>query len=136
MTILVTGGAGYIGSHVVQELLDRRQSIIVVDNLSTGFRGAVPSEAQLFVGDFGDEGFVSRLMMEYRVEAVMHFAASTVVPESVVDPIAYYRNNAAGSLSLLSAAIRARIRRRACNLGGCPACFTLEAGQVGPERRQ
>ena len=76
MTILVTGGAGYIGSHVVQELIDRRQSVIVVDNLSTGFRRAVPSEAQLFVGDFGDEGFVSRLMMEYRVEAVMRFAAS------------------------------------------------------------
>jgi UDP-glucose 4-epimerase len=110
MTILVTGGAGYIGSHIVHQLIDRRQPVIVVDNLSSGFRDALPDDARLFVGDSGDESLVSSLMMEHRVEAVMHFAASTVVPDSVVDPIAYYRNNTASSLALLSAAVRARVK--------------------------
>jgi UDP-glucose 4-epimerase len=110
MTILVTGGAGYIGSHIVQGLLDRQQSVVILDNLSTGFRHAVPSEVPLFVGEVGDEGLVSRLMAAHRVEAVMHFAASSVVPHSVVNPLGYYSNNTAGSLALLKAAVNAGIR--------------------------
>jgi UDP-glucose 4-epimerase len=110
VTILVTGGVGYIGSHVVQGLVDRHQSVVVLDNLSTGFRHAIPAEARLVVGDVGDEGLVSRLMAEHRVEAVMHFAASSVVPDSVVNPIAYYSNNTASSLALLKAAVQAGIR--------------------------
>ncbi len=110
MTILVTGGAGYIGSHIVQELVERQQPVIVLDNLSTGFRHAVPPEAPLFVGDVGDESLVSRLMDEHRVKAVMHFAASSVVPDSVANPIGYYSNNTAGSLALLRAVARAGVR--------------------------
>ena len=110
MTILVTGGAGYIGSHVVQGLVDRKQSVVVLDNLSTGFRDAVAAQAPLVVGDVGDEKLVARLMTEHDVEAVMHFAASSVVPDSVSDPIAYYRNNTAGSLALTAAAIRTGVR--------------------------
>jgi UDP-glucose 4-epimerase len=110
MTVLVTGGAGYIGSHIVQELVDRQQPVIVLDNLSTGFRHAVPPGARLVVGDVGDESLVSRLMAEHRVEAVMHFAASSVVPDSVANPIGYYSNNTAGSLALLRAAVRTGIR--------------------------
>jgi UDP-glucose 4-epimerase len=110
VTILVTGGAGYIGSHIVQDLVDRQQPVIVLDNLSTGFRDAVPSQARLFVGDVGDEGLVSKLMAEHRVDAVMHFAASSVVPDSVANPIGYYSNNTAGSLALLRATVQAGIR--------------------------
>ncbi len=110
MTILVTGGAGYIGSHVVHDLVDRRQSVLVLDNLSTGFRHAVPSKARLVVGDVGDEGLVSRLMAEHRVEAVMHFAASSVVPDSLANPVGYYSNNTASSLFVLRAAIQAGIK--------------------------
>lgn len=110
MTILVTGGAGFIGSHIVQDLVDRQQSVIVLDNLSTGVRRAVPSQAKLFVGDVGDEGLVSKLMAEHCVDAVMHFAASSVVPDSVANPIGYYSNNTMNSLMLLRAAIRAGIK--------------------------
>lgn len=110
MTILVTGGAGYIGSHVVQGLVDRKQSVVVLDNLSTGFRDAVAAQAPLVVGDVGDEKLLARLLAEHDVEAVMHFAASSVVPDSVSDPIAYYRNNTAGSLALTAAAIRTGVR--------------------------
>ena len=110
MTILVTGGAGYIGSHIVQGLVDRQQSVVVLDNLSTGFRQAVPSEVSLVIGEVGDEGLLLRLMAEHRIEAVMHFAASSVVPDSVANPIGYYNNNTAGSLALIKAAIQAGIR--------------------------
>jgi UDP-glucose 4-epimerase len=110
MTILITGGAGYIGSHVVQELVEQEQSVIVLDNLSTGFRHAVPAKATLCIGDVRDEDLVTSLIAKHGVKAVMHFAASTVVPESVVNPIAYYKNNTAGSLALLNAVVQAGIK--------------------------
>jgi UDP-glucose 4-epimerase len=110
VTILVTGGAGYIGSHVVQGLVDRQQSVVVLDNLSTGFRQAVPSEASLVIGEVGDEGLLLRLMAEHRIEAVMHFAASSVVPDSISNPIGYYNNNTTGSLALIKATVQAGIR--------------------------
>ena len=105
MTVLVTGGAGYIGSHMVLELLDAGESVIVLDNLSTGYDWAVPKAAPLFVGDTGDQALVTKLLREHRVEAIIHFAASIVVPDSVRDPLAYYRNNTANSRALIECAV-------------------------------
>lgn len=100
MSILVTGGAGYIGSHVVRQLGERGESVVVLDNLSTGFRSAVLC-GQLVVGDTGDKELVARLLKEHGVKTVMHFAAHTIVPESVANPLKYYRNNTCSTRSLL-----------------------------------
>jgi UDP-glucose 4-epimerase len=105
MTILVTGGAGYIGSHMAHALCDRGEQVVVLDDLSTGFRAAVPAAARLVEGSTGDEELVGRLIREEEIEAVIHFAASIVVPESVARPLAYYRNNTANSRSLIEAAV-------------------------------
>jgi UDP-glucose 4-epimerase len=94
MSVLVTGGAGYIGSHAVLALLDAGERVVVLDNLSTGFAKAVPGQAILIEGDIGDSGLLKAVMADHAVEAVMHFAAKTVVPESVADPSPYWRNNA------------------------------------------
>src|SRR4029453_6583645 len=93
MTILVTGGAGYIGSHMVLELLDSGESVVVLDNLSTGLRRAVPPNAPLVVGDIGDQELVRSIVRKHGVKSIIHFAGSIVVPESVVDPLGYYHNN-------------------------------------------
>ena len=103
-SILVTGGAGYIGSHVVQQLTAAGESVVVLDNLVKGFRQAVPAGA-LVVGDVGDYALVSRLLTEHRVETVMHFAAHTIVPESVANPLKYYGNNTCGTRNLLQACL-------------------------------
>jgi UDP-glucose 4-epimerase len=110
MTVLVTGGAGYIGSHVVLGLIEQKQRVIVLDNLSSGFRESLAGQATLVVGDVGDAGLVSELIAEHGINAIMHFAASTVVPESVANPVAYYRNNTVNSLALVDAAIRGGVR--------------------------
>jgi UDP-glucose 4-epimerase len=110
MTILVTGGAGYIGSHMVHALLDAGESVVVLDNLSTGFEWAVPKGASLVVGETGDQGLVAGLLAEHGVDAIIHFAASIVVPESVADPLGYYRNNTVNSRALIETAIKAGIR--------------------------
>ncbi|HEU4652510.1 MAG TPA: NAD-dependent epimerase/dehydratase family protein, partial [Steroidobacteraceae bacterium] len=89
MSILVTGGAGYIGSHVVRQLGERKEKVVVLDNLSTGFRSAV-LHGELVVGDTGDRELVSRVLREHQVDTVMHFAAHTIVPESVSNPLKYY----------------------------------------------
>jgi UDP-glucose 4-epimerase len=101
-SILVTGGAGYIGSHVVLQLRDAGEHVVVLDNLSTGFESAVIG-AELVVGDTGDHALVSHILSEHRVDAVMHFAAHTIVPESVSDPLKYYRNNTCNTRNLLQA---------------------------------
>ncbi len=101
-SILVTGGAGYIGSHVVRQLTGRGERVVVVDNLSTGFADAVIG-AELVVGDIGDRMLVERVIADHGVDTVMHFAAHTVVPESVADPLKYYGNNTCGTRSLLAA---------------------------------
>jgi UDP-glucose 4-epimerase len=93
MSVLVTGGAGFIGSHMVLELLDTGEDVLVIDNLSTGFRWAVPSEAKFVEGDVGDQNLVRRLLLRNKVDAIIHFAGSIVVPESVADPLGYYLNN-------------------------------------------
>jgi UDP-glucose 4-epimerase len=103
-TILVTGGAGYIGSHVVRQLLERGERVVVLDNLGKGFRQAV-MDADLVVGEVGDQTLVSRLMAERQVDTVMHFAAHTIVPESVALPLKYYGNNTCSTRSLLQASI-------------------------------
>jgi UDP-glucose 4-epimerase len=110
MTVLVTGGAGYIGSHIVHELVDRGETVVVLDNLATGFRDAVPAAATLAVGDIGDGALVTKLLSEHQVQAIVHLAASSVVPDSVTNPLGYYSNNTAGSLALLKAAIGTGVR--------------------------
>ena len=102
--ILVTGGAGYIGSHVVRQLGEAGERIVVLDNLSKGFRQAVTA-GELVVGDVGDFALVSRLMSEHAIDTVMHFAAHTIVPESVLLPLKYYGNNTCSTRNLLQACI-------------------------------
>src|SRR5210317_93207 len=101
--ILVTGGAGYIGSHVVRQLGAAGESIITLDNLSTGFAEAVTA-GELIVGDTGDAGLLQQIFSEHDIDTVMHFAAHTIVPESVADPLKYYGNNTCSSRTLLEAA--------------------------------
>ncbi|MDH3480971.1 MAG: NAD-dependent epimerase/dehydratase family protein, partial [Gammaproteobacteria bacterium] len=101
--ILVTGGAGYIGSHVVRQLGAAAESVITLDNLSTGFEAAVTS-GELVIGDTGDAELLEKIFAEHDIDTVMHFAAHTIVPESVADPLKYYRNNTASSRTLLEAA--------------------------------
>ncbi len=109
MTILVTGGAGYIGSHVVRQLGERGERVVVLDNLSTGFRSAVLS-GTLVVGDTGDRELVSRLLRENGIDTVMHFAAHTIVPESVSNPLKYYGNNTCSTRNLLQCCEAAGVR--------------------------
>ena len=109
-TVLVTGGAGYIGSHAVLALVDAGRSVVVLDDLSTGFRWAVPAGVPFVLGNVGDSALVSRVIAEYRIGAIMHFAGSIIVPESVIDPLKYYLNNTANSRSLIAAAIAGGIR--------------------------
>lgn len=109
MSVLVTGGAGYIGSHMVLELIDAGEDVVVVDNLTTGFKWAVSDKAKLVVGDVGDEALIGRLIKEHKVSAIIHFAGSIVVPESVADPLKYYLNNTVKSRALIAAAVAAGV---------------------------
>ena len=109
MTVLVTGGAGYIGSHMVLELVDAGEDVVVLDNLSTGFEWAVARPAELVVGDVGDVELVDRLLKERGIDAIIHFAGSIVVPESVSDPLGYYQNNTVKSRGLIAAAVSNRV---------------------------
>src|SRR3712207_4406409 len=111
MNVLVTGGAGYIGGHMVLALLDAGHKPIVFDNLSTGFRWSVPEGVPLVVGDIGDFELVLRTLQSYQIDAIAHFAAKLVVPESVADPLGYYLNNTVKSRSLLAAAVAAGVKK-------------------------
>ncbi len=111
MTVLVSGGAGYIGSHMVLELLDRGESVVVLDDLSTGAWWAVPQEARLVIGDMGDQALVERTIREHEITAIAHFAARIVVPDSVTDPLGYYLNNTVKTRALLESAVRAGVRK-------------------------
>ncbi len=110
MAVLVTGGAGYIGSHMVYALADRDEEVIVLDNLSTGFDWAVSPAAMLVVGDIGDAELLDRLFATHHIDAIVHFAGSIVVPESVENPLKYYANNTANSRILIAAAVKAGVR--------------------------
>ena len=105
MSILVTGGAGYIGSHMVHGLCDLGRDVVVIDNLSTGFEFLVPEGVPLIVGDVGDEGLVRSIISEHNVEAVVHFAGSIIVPESVENPLLYYENNTVKSRALIASCV-------------------------------
>lgn len=111
MAILVSGGAGYIGSHMVLELLDRGEKVVVLDDLSTGFWRAVPPEAVFVQGDIGDQELVGRVIAEHAVSEIAHFAARIVVPESVQDPLGYYHNNTVKTRALLESAVRGGVKR-------------------------
>lgn len=108
--VLVTGGAGYIGSHAVLALLDAGWRVTVLDNLVTGFRWAVPGQARFVEGDVGDPACVGRVIAEHGISAILHFAGSVVVPESVTNPLKYYRNNTANSRTLIESAVNGGVR--------------------------
>jgi len=106
MAVLVTGGAGYIGSHMVWELLAHGEEVVVVDNLTTGFDWAVPASATLIHGEAGDRTLIGRIIREHSIDTVIHFAGSVVVPESVEDPLRYYENNTGTTRNLVEAAVK------------------------------
>ena len=110
MTILVTGGAGYIGSHMVLALCDDTQEVVVLDNMSTGVAANVDARAALIEGDIADKALVARIVDEHNVDVVVHFAGSIIVPESVADPLGYYSNNTAKTRDLLEVCVKTGIR--------------------------
>ena len=107
--VLVTGGAGYIGSHAVLALVDQGWPVAVIDNLTTGFRWAVPEGVPLYEGDIEDAALLAQIFAEQGTQAVMHFAGSIIVPESVENPLKYYHNNTAKSRALIAAAVAAGV---------------------------
>jgi UDP-glucose 4-epimerase len=111
MTVLVTGGAGYIGSHMALRLGDAGEPTVVLDNLTTGFDWAVDQRATFIQGDASDMEFVGGVLREHKISEIIHFAGSIIVPESVTDPLKYYRNNTATSRNLLEAAVKAGVER-------------------------
>lgn len=110
MAVLVTGGAGYIGSHMVWGLIDAGEDVVVIDRLSTGFRWAVAPEARFYLGDVGDQALLAQVFSENEISAVIHFAGSVVVPDSIRRPLSYYENNTGKTRTLIAAAIDAGIR--------------------------
>lgn len=110
LNVLVTGGAGYIGSHAVLALLDAGHQPVVIDNLVTGFRWAVAENTPFFEGDISDSELVQRIISAHNIDAIMHFAGSVVVPESVDNPLKYYNNNTAKSRSLIESAVSGNVR--------------------------
>jgi len=110
MTVLVTGGAGFIGSQMVYALIEAGERVVVLDNLSSGHCWAVAAGVPLVVGESGDQALVSQLIREHDVEAIIHFAASLIVPDSVRDPLGYYRNNTVNSRALLECVVESGVR--------------------------
>jgi UDP-glucose 4-epimerase len=125
MSILVTGGAGYIGSHMVHELVDAGEHVVVLDNLSTGFDWAVAKGVPLILGDTADQNLVSQIIREHNVDSIIHFAAWLVVPDSVKDPLSYYKNNTVNSRALIETAVNRGVRHfvfsSTCAVYGNPA---------------
>jgi UDP-glucose 4-epimerase len=125
MSLLVTGGAGYIGSHMFYELADAGERVVVLDDLSTGFEWAVAKGAPLIVGNVGDPTLVNQIIREHKVESIIHFAAWLIVPDSVKDPLGYYKNNTVNSRALIETAIKNGVRQfifsSTCAVYGNPA---------------
>jgi UDP-glucose 4-epimerase len=111
MAVLVTGGAGYVGSHMAHALVDRGERVIVIDNMATGLRHLVPAKATLVEGDVADRRLIETILRRYDIGAVLHFAGSAVVPDSVQDPLSYYENNTSASRNLLEACGHAGVER-------------------------
>ncbi|MGY8668664.1 UDP-glucose 4-epimerase GalE [Bradyrhizobium sp. UFLA05-109] len=111
MTVLVTGGAGYIGSHTVLALAEAGEDVVVIDDLSTGFSAYLPEGVPLFIGDAGDENLVEGVIAQHNIESIIHFAGSVVVPQSMRDPLGYYRNNFMTARNLLNVAVKRGISR-------------------------
>ncbi|WP_428427421.1 UDP-glucose 4-epimerase GalE [Pararhizobium sp.] len=109
MAVLVTGGGGYIGSHMVWALLDAGEQVVVIDRLSTGFRWAIAPEARFYEGDIADTALMQQIFADNDIDSIIHFAGSIVVPESVADPLGYYENNTVKSRSLIASAVAAGI---------------------------
>ncbi|MBB4370465.1 UDP-glucose 4-epimerase [Bradyrhizobium sp. cir1] len=109
MTLLITGGAGFIGGHTVLALLDRGEIPVVLDDLSTGCRAAVPSGVPFYAGDIGDHESILRIVQTHEIKSILHFAAKIVVPESIADPLSYYLTNTVKTHALLQAAVRGRV---------------------------
>lgn len=110
MAVLVTGGAGYIGSHMVWALVDSGVDVVVLDRLSTGFRWAVAPQARFYLGDVGDKSILDQVFTENHIESIVHFAGSIVVPESVANPLTYYENNTSNTRTLIATAIEHGVR--------------------------
>ena len=125
MSILVTGGGGYIGSHMVYELADAGERVVVLDNLSTGFDWAVAKDVPLIIGDTSDQNLVAQIIREHKVDSIIHFAAWLVVPDSVMDPLGYYKNNTVNSRALIETAGKEGVRQfifsSTCAVYGNPA---------------
>jgi UDP-glucose 4-epimerase len=111
MSVLVTGGAGYIGSHMVLALIDAGEEVVIIDNLSTGFRECVHPKARLVVGDVADAALVEKIVADYKVSEVVHFAAKLIVPESVTDPLGYYLGNTVKTRALLETLLKKDVSR-------------------------
>ncbi len=111
MTILVSGGAGYIGSHMVLDLLETGEEIVVFDDLSTGFPWLVPQGVTLVEGDIGDKALLSRVIADHQIDAIAHFAAKIVVPDSMSDPLGYYLNNTSKARTLIEAAVEGGVKQ-------------------------
>ncbi len=111
MSILVSGGAGYIGSHMVHALVDAGEPVVVLDNLSTGFRAALPESVPLFIGDAGDQTLAASIIDVHQVTAIIHFAGSIVVPDSLRDPLGYYQNNTMNTRALIEAAVKGGVKQ-------------------------
>jgi UDP-glucose 4-epimerase len=137
MPILVTGGAGYIGSHMAHLLVERGEQVTVLDNLSSGVPSLIPPTARFILGDIGDRPLIRRILAEEQINTVFHFAASTIVEESVRDPLLYYANNTAGSRDLIQACVQAGISylifsSTAAVYGSCDAALIDEEADKAP----
>ena len=115
MTILVTGGAGYIGSHMVLDLLETGEEIVVFDDLSTGFPWLVPQGVTFVEGDIGEKALLSRVIADHQIDAMAHFAAKIVVPDSMSDPLGYYLNNTSKARTLIEAAVEGGVKNFICS---------------------
>ncbi len=111
MAILVLGGAGYIGSQMVKELTEQNEEVVVVDNLSRGHRYAINQQAKFYEGDIRDTDFLSHVFVKENIEAVIHFCADSVVPESVVNPLKYFDNNVNGLIKLLEVMVQFNVKK-------------------------